>query len=427
MKNKRRTLLAGSLITAVVALVSLIRCDSVPLTATTGSELSISANPTAIPAINGVSTITVTGFKSADDGGGTLPDGTQIFFTTNVGIIEQRVEMQNGVARGFLRGNGRAGLAAVEARSGAGITATLASPVLVGNAEGINILVTANPATVGPPDFTSRIVATVFDNDNNALSDVPLVFSTTAGNLASESSILRTNQLGQVTDRLTLENESSATVTATSGNVSATTTISRGTVLTPIVSSVFPSSGAPGQTLNVTITGLNFLPGGTVSFGQGISINSISFVSSTQLVVNITIDVNARIETQGRTVTVTNPDGSSGSLSDAFRILAPGALPAPQITSVSPTGMASSDRGAGFPFTVRGLFFQSGTLVGFNPAGVAVSGETVNAAGDTITMTILIEPEPPGGTGPPANEVFDVTVTNPDGGSDTFFGAFTAQ
>ena len=169
MKNKRRTLLSGSLITLIVALVSLIRCDSVPLTATMGSELSISANPTAIPAVNGVSTITVTGFKSADDGGGTLPDGTQIFFTTNVGIIddgggtlpdgtqiffttnvgiiEQRVEMQNGVARGFLRGNGRAGLAAVEARSGAGITATLATPVLIGNATGINILVTANPAT----------------------------------------------------------------------------------------------------------------------------------------------------------------------------------------------------------------------------------------------------------------------------------------
>ncbi|MEE9264123.1 MAG: hypothetical protein V3V11_06680, partial [Vicinamibacteria bacterium] len=88
MKNKRRTLLAGSLITAVAALVSLIRCDSVPLTATTGSELSITANPTAIPAIGGVSTITVTGFRMADEsggGGGTLPDGTQIFFTTNVG------------------------------------------------------------------------------------------------------------------------------------------------------------------------------------------------------------------------------------------------------------------------------------------------------------------------------------------------------
>ena len=52
--------------------------------------------------------------------------------------------------------------------------------VLIGNAQGINILVTATPATVRPPDFTSQIVATVFDNDNNPLSDVPLVFSTSA-------------------------------------------------------------------------------------------------------------------------------------------------------------------------------------------------------------------------------------------------------
>ena len=419
MRNTRRTLFAGSLITMVVALVSLIRCDSVPLTATAGSELSISANPSAIPALNGVSTITVTGFKSADDGGGTLPDGTQIFFTTNVGFIEERVDIQNGVARGFLRSNGRAGLATVEARSGAGITATLANPVLIGNATGINILVTANPATVGPPDFTSRIVATVFDNDNNALSDVPLVFSTTAGNLASESSILRTNELGQTSDRLTLENESSATVTATSGTVTGSTTVSRGTVLNPIVSSVFPSSGAPGDTLNVTITGSNFLPGGSVSFGQGIAINNVNYISSTELRVSITIDQNARVETQGRTVTVTNPDGSSGSLSDAFLVITPGAAPSPQITSVSPPSSGARDP-VTVNLTINGTDFQNGATVGFSPGGIVVNS-VIFGSSTQLSVTITVDITVAAGTS------FSVTVINPDGGTGSLAGGYTAS
>jgi hypothetical protein len=412
MRDKQLILYAVSLLAAVVAAASLIRCDSVPLTATTGSELSITANPTAIPAFNGVSTITVTGFKGPDDGGGPLPDGTQIFFTTNVGVIEERAEMQNGVARGFLRSDGRAGLAAVVARSGAGITAELANPVLVGNAEGINILVTANPSSVRPPNFTSNIVATVFDNDNNALSDVPLVFSTTAGALASESSILRTNQLGQASDRLTLENEQSATVTATSGSVSGSTTVTRGTINNPIVSSVFPSSGELGDTLNVTITGLNFQPGATVSFGQGISINSITFIDGTQLVVSITIDTGARVETQGRTVSVTNPDGGSGSLSDAFLIITPGAAPTPRILTVTPS---TGSQNTTLNVSITGTDFQATPSVGFG-AGITVNSVTFNSS-TNLSVNITIDPLA-------ATGFRDVTVVNPDGGTATFVSGF---
>ncbi|MFQ5789243.1 MAG: IPT/TIG domain-containing protein [Acidobacteriota bacterium] len=421
----RFLLIAKWLPTTVAALVGgfvLVSCGGqVPLTAPAGATLQISANPTAIPVVDGVSTITVLGFKAADDGGGTLPDGTQIFFTTNVGIIEERVEMQNGVARGFLRSNGRAGLATVTASSGDGVTASLDTPVLIGNAEGINIVVTANPPSVQPPDFTSLIVATVFDNDNNALRDVPLIFSSTAGAMASQGTILRTNALGQATDRLTLLNESSATVTVASGTITGTVTVNRGAQPGPVVTSVFPSSGAPGETLSVTITGLNFQPGATVSFGQGIRINSVTFVNSNTLIVSITIDTGARVETQGRTVTVINPDGSSGSLTDAFRIVAPGALPAPIILSISPT--STTDRNpTSTPVTINGQFFQPGAQVGFSPAGIAV---TVNSVTSTqIQITISIDPDPPG---PPAGTVFSVTVINPDGGTDTLANAFTAN
>jgi hypothetical protein len=387
----------------------LITCDEVPLTATEGSTLFITANPTAIPAIGGVSTITVTGFKRVEDGGGPLSDGTQIFLTTNVGVIEERVEMTNGVARGYLRGDGRAGLATVAARSGAGIEATLANPVLIGNAAGINILVTATPATVRPPDFTSQIVATVFDNDNNPLSDVPIVFSTNAGALASNSSILRTNQLGQAADRLTLENEQSATVTATSGAVSASTTVTRGAVDNPIVASISPTSGAPGDTLNVTITGLNFQPGAVVSFGEGIAVNSVNFLSSTQLVANITVDTNIQNTSSARDVTVTNPDGSSGSLDSAFRIVT--ANPAPEITSLFPTSTATRD--VVVTVTINGFNFQAGAQVIFSSPGGSVNiVDTRFNSSSQIEVDIIVDSVPPG---PPSGTVFSVRVRNPDG------------
>ncbi len=287
---KHRSLIRWTPVLSLAAILLLaagmMHCGNVPLTAPSGAELNISANPTAIPAFNGVSTVTVVGFESFENGdGGPLPNGTQIFFTTNVGIIEERVEMQNGRALAYLRSNGRAGVANVTARSGGGISAALEgdSAVQIGNTNDINIVLSANPATVTSPDFTTEITATVFDNSNNPLAAVPLVFTTSAGSLASAGSTLRTNAQGKATDRLTLEDESSATVTVFSGSVSASLTIGRETLRNPIVTSISPTSGQPGQTLSVTITGLNFQPGALVSFGEGIAVNSVTFISSTLL------------------------------------------------------------------------------------------------------------------------------------------------
>ena len=400
----------GIPVVVAAAVLTLVHCKPVPLTAPAEAELSITANPTAIPVIDGVSIITVVGFKSADDGGGPLTDGIQIFFTTNVGLIEERVEMRNGVARGTLRSNGRAGLASVTARSGAGNTAALENPVLLGNAEGINILLTANPPTVSPPDFTTELVATVFDNDNNRMADVPLIFTTSDGALASQSTSLRTNTNGQASDRLTLLNEASATVTVFSGAVASNpVTVSRSTEPGPIVTSISPTSGEPGDTLNVTINGLNFQPGAVVSFGEGISVNSVRFVNSNQLVANITIDLDIQNTSSSRTVTVTNPDGSSGSLPNAFRIITPN--PAPLITSLSPP--QTSVRGALLTVFINGLNFQAGAQVTFSSSAGSVNIiDTFFNSSTQIEVDIIIDSDPPG---PPAGTPFDVRVINPDG------------
>ncbi len=229
---------------------------------------------------------------------------------------------------------------------------------------------------------------------------------------------------GQVVDRLTILNQETAVVTAHSGAISSNeVTVNRGTVTDPLVTSVSPSSGSPGDTLTVTVSGANFQPGAVVSFGEGIAVNSVRFVNPNQLVANITIDPNAQVSTGGRTVTVTNPDGGSGSLADAFLVVTPGAAPAPIINSIFPSSSPLRDPNT-ILMTITGLNFQTagiGAQVGFSPGGISIVG-TPAVSSTQIVVTIRV------GITVPAGEVFDVTVTNPaDGGTDTLSAAFTAN
>jgi hypothetical protein len=388
--------------------------EGVPLVSPEGSTLTISANPTTIPIVGGESTITVIGFRPAGDGGGgTLPNGTQIFFTTTLGVIEERVTMQSGVARATLRSSGRAGTATVTASSGNGIS-TQPVEVRIGAGEGAQIVLTANPTTVTGPDFTTELVATVFDDGGNPLPNVPIVFTTTAGVLASRGSVIRTNANGQATDRLTLANESSAQVQAISGALqSNTVTVGRGTLLEPILTSLSPSVGAPGQNLIVTINGLNFQAGATASFGAGISVTAVDFVSSSAVRAHISISPAA---SEGpRTVTLTNPDGGSGSLDDAFLVSTSGGTPGvtPTVTSVAPP---SANQGQTLNLTITGMNFQPGAQVSFTPGGIVINSVTVVSA-TQIQANISVSMSAAAGDR-------DVTVVNPGGASDTLASAF---
>ena len=79
----------------------------------------------------------------------------------------------------------------------------------------------------------------------------------------------------------------------------------------PQVTACTANNGDPNQKLTVTITGSNFVSGATVSFGSRISVQSVAFVDSDEL--NALIKIHRRASSGSRTVTVTNPDGQSGS------------------------------------------------------------------------------------------------------------------
>ena len=92
------------------------------------------------------------------------------------------------------------------------------------------IEVTANPTDVDfsvDPDGTSTISATVIDKDGREVAGAGVHFSTTAGTLQSNGGSVRTNGDGVAKDVLRLMQESGdATVTARSGKLSGTATVS---------------------------------------------------------------------------------------------------------------------------------------------------------------------------------------------------------
>lgn len=183
---------------------------------------------------------------------------------------------------------------------------------------------------------------------------------------------------------------------------------------TPTVSDPSPTIRGQGAiSQSITITGTNFASGATASFsGSGITVNSTTFVSATQLTANITIASGAT--TGGRTITVTNLGGAQGSCSGTcFTVNA-----SPTVSS--PVSPASMDRGlSNQTMTISGSGFVSGgsLATAFSGSGITVNSTTyVNST--TITANITIASNA-------AGTARDVTVTNGDGGVKTATSAFT--
>src|SRR5439155_12583786 len=91
--------------------------------------------------------------------------------------------------------------------------------------------------------------------------------------------------------------------------------------LMPTISSVSPSSGAPGASLTVTVTGANFQAGASAGFGAGITVSSTTVVSPAQLSVALAIGATAAMG--ARDVTVSNPDGQTVVLTGGFTVTPP--------------------------------------------------------------------------------------------------------
>ena len=140
-----------------------------------------------------------------------------------------------------------------------------------------------------------------------------------ATQLTASISISSTATVG--TRNVTVTNPDSQSGTLTNG---FTITMS-GPAPPPSVNSVNPNSGAQSQSLpSVIISGSNFQSGATCNFGAGITVNSCTFNSATQLTASISISSTATVGS--RNVTVTNPDNQTGTLTNGFSVTAPPAI-----------------------------------------------------------------------------------------------------
>jgi hypothetical protein len=283
LRGPVRPLLAPWSVVLAVALSGLgaASCHKVPLVAPSGSALTLIASPSTV-SVNGSAEIVAVVIEGAQGVGtetepgaivagvGTpVHDGTLVVFTTSLGRIEpSEAETVDGRAVVRLVADGRSGTATITAFSG-GATNTL--DVDIGAAAATRIAVTANPQSLPPSGGTSDISARVEDQQGNAVSGIPVSFSTSSGTLSSTT--VPTNELGFALTKLTTTTE--ATVTATTGgsatSLSGTVTVTVRPATTLAITP--PPSAMLGVPASFTITPgtETVITGVEIDFGDGTS------------------------------------------------------------------------------------------------------------------------------------------------------------
>jgi hypothetical protein len=249
-----KKLLVGLALGALV--VPHLTCSQAILTATPGSTLSLFANPEFIAANGDISSISA---LIVEPNGTVVPDGTVVQFFTNLGRVDAQGKTSDGIAHVNLVSDSRSGDAEVTAVSGGSAPATTPTTTLapaafgnvadptafaaastgtnaasitvhIGSGRPASVQVTANPPRITGlgPARQSRLVANVFDDNGNQVSNVPVIFTITADSsqtetLASGSSPIYTDTSGQAVDYLQTKYDPEAaskavTVTATTSN-----------------------------------------------------------------------------------------------------------------------------------------------------------------------------------------------------------------
>jgi hypothetical protein len=243
----RSRLFAGMALGALGAagLAAMMACEAVPLTAV-GASIFLQANPGFVPANGGRALVTA---LLTEPAGTLVPDGTEVFFFTTLGSIEERVKTVDGIAKTFFISDSRSGLATVTAFSGgsAPVPSPSASPsptpgaafadsasgsgsasvsIVVGSSLPATVLVTANPQLLASTR-QATIVANVFDAFGNPVQNVPVVFTVSASPASPLQEFLDsggapqfTNSSGQAFDTLSTRapngtTQKTVTVTAT--------------------------------------------------------------------------------------------------------------------------------------------------------------------------------------------------------------------
>jgi len=176
----------------------------------------------------------------------------------------------------------------------------------------------------------------------------------------------------------------------------------------PTLTDATPNSSTLGATnLNVAISGMDFTSDDTVAFsGTGITVNSTTYVSPTEVDANISIAPDALAGM--RDITITNSTLGSGTCTSCFMV-------APTVTSVAPGTVAQG--AVSRDLTITGVGFADGAVTSVSGAGVVVN-YTQYVSPTQLTANVTVASGAPLG-------VNDVTVTDPGNGVGTCTGCLT--
>jgi hypothetical protein len=247
--------------------------------------------------------------------------------------------------------------------------------------------------SVSPSSGPTTGGTTVTLTGTGFLAGATVSFGSTA---ATSVSVVSATQITAVTPAAAA---GAASVTVTNSNGQTVNLANAFTFVCPLtLTSISPSSGPTTGGTTVTLTGTGFLTGATVSFGSTAA-TSVSVVSATQITA-----VTPAAAAGAASVTVTNSNGQSANLANAFTFVCPLTL-----TSLSPSSGSTT---GGTTVTLTGSGFLAGAKVSF--------GSTAATSVSVVSATQITAVTPAAAAG-----VASVTVTNSNGQSANLANAFT--
>jgi hypothetical protein len=270
--------------------------------------------------VNSAPSITTTSVPSADKGQSgystTLAEtgGTSSFTWTMLsGSLPSGLSLSSGgVISGNVGSSATSQTFTVKVTDANGVSDTQSLTLTVNSAP--SITTTSVPSAVqGQSGYSTTLAETGGTS--------PFTWTVSSGTLPSGLSLSSDGVIsGNVSGTATSQ---TFTVKVTDANGAADTqqlTLTVTAVVTPAITTIDPSSvrtSFSSQSVDVTITGTNFVNGATVAFnevtGSDVTVNSVTFNSSTSLIAHITVD---SFFSGGRgtfSVVVTNPSGKSSN------------------------------------------------------------------------------------------------------------------
>lgn len=199
----------------------------------------------------------------------------------------------------------------------------------------------------------------------------------------------------------------STDVSVTAGGVTDTLTAGFSINGPPTVASIIPTSADRGDTIDIDITGTNFIEVSNISFGPGTFVSSATIFTPTQMRATVSIDNDAALGVRDVSVTA---GGITGTLTGGFTVTDP--PDPPTLTSISPSFAA---QGATIDVIVTGTNLTGTTFLSFG-AGITIDSYTVDDS-TQITVSISIDGAAETGTR-------DVWVMA-EGGTEWLFDGFT--